>query len=468
MHELDTLSVPQMAAAVRTRRIGAREFVAASLAAIEARDGILNAVVALDAERALQRAAAVDEDAVTDPDRLPPYAGIPTLVKDLNNVAGVPTTFGAVSMAEFVPPFDDESVSRLRSAGFIILGKTNVPEIGSLPWTEPLLHGPCRNPWDTARTPGGSSGGAAAAVAAGYVPAAHGSDGGGSIRIPASNCGIVGIKPGRGRISNAPLFGDQVMGYATQGPLGRRVVDAAAMLDALQGYAPGDPYHLPPPTRPFVAEVGIDPGRLRIGLVSETPWATPDDDVQAGLAVAIAVLQRLGHTVEPLRLRLPTDVIETFLTVWSASVAASPLPAEQLEPHNQQFAARGHATSAPALLQAFASLQLVSRSLVAACAQVDAVLAPVLMQPPPLVGAHAGLDLDELTDVMARYLGFTPVINVTGQAAIALPVHMTPGGLPIGVQLIGRAAGEAELIRLAAQVEAASGWVDRRPPPPRG
>lgn len=465
MHELDELSVPAMAQAIRTRRIGAAELVEAVLDRIAARDGALNAVVALDPERALDAARAVDEDAVHDAAALPPYAGVPLLVKDLNNASGLPTTFGTRVMADFRPPFDDESVARMKAAGFVVVGKTNVPEIGSLPWTESLLHGPARNPWDPARTPGGSSGGAAAAVAAGYVPAAHASDGGGSIRIPASNCGVVGLKPGRGRVSNAPLFGDQVMGYVTQGPIGRRVADVAALLDAMHGYAPGDPHHLPAPVRPFAEEVGVDPGRLRIGLVTEVSWATPDDDVQAAMAVAVAELERLGHEVQPLRLRIPPDVIDKFLTVWAASVAANPLPHEQLEPHNQAFAARGMATSAAALLQAHASLQVVSRAVVTACSAVDAVLAPVLMAPPPLVGEHADLPFDELAEVLARHLGLTPVINVTGQAAIALPVHVSEAGLPIGVQLIGGPDGEAALLRLAGQLEVASGWVDRRPPP---
>ncbi|CAN5453111.1 amidase [soil metagenome] len=464
MSDLDSLSALQMAAAVRAGTIAARELTQATLDAIEAHDATLNAVVATDAEKALATADAIDSRAVSAPGALPPYAGVPILIKDLNNVAGMPTTFGTRSMADFVPPFDDETVVRILAAGFVVIGKTNVSEIGSLPWTESLLHGPARNPWDPGHTPGGSSGGAAAAVAAGYVPAAHASDGGGSIRIPASHCGIVGIKPGRGRVSHAPLFGEQVMGFATQGPLGRRVADAAALLDVMQGYATGDPYHLPPPGRPYVEEVGVDPGTLRIGMVTETPWATPDDDVQAALAVAVAELERLGHTVEPMRLRLPADLVEKFLTIWSASVAANPLPPEQLEPHNQAFAARGHATSAPALLQAHASLQMVSRAVATACGTVDAVLAPVLMGPPPRIGEHDGISFDELTDRLARHLGLTPVVNVTGQAAIALPVHISDRGLPIGVQLIGGPADEALLVRLGAQLEAASGWVKRRPP----
>ncbi len=466
MSLLESHSVPDLAAAVRSREVSARELTQMTLDAIAAHDGALNAVVHVDAEGALSRADGVDDLVVHDPEGLPPYAGVPMLIKDLNNVTGMPTTFGARSMATFVPPFDDETVRRIRAAGFVVVGKTNVPEIGSLPWTDSVLHGPTRNPWSPAHTAGGSSGGAAAAVAAGYVPAAHGSDGGGSIRIPASCCGLVGIKPARGRVSQAPLFGDQVMGYATQGPLGRRVVDAAALLDVMHGPVHGDPSVLPPPERPFADEVGRDPGTLRIGLVQETPWATPDDDVQAALAVAVAELERLGHTVEPLPLRLPPGVIDQFLSVWSAAVAATPLPRAQLEPHNQAFADRGHAMSAAALLQAFTGLQMVSRAVAATCATVDAVLAPVLMAPPMTVGALAGEPLEVLTDEMARHLGLTPVINVTGQAAIAVPVHVTDGGLPVGVQLVGGPTGEGALIRLAAQLETVCRWETRRPTMP--
>ncbi len=458
MSLMESMTVPELAQAVRGRTVSARELTQMTLDAIAARDDALGAVVHVAAEQALARADLIDEQAIDDPSELAPYAGVPMLIKDLNNVAGMPTTFGARSMKDFVPPFDDEAVRRLRAAGFVLVGKTNVPEVGSLPWTESLLHGPARNPWNIDHTPGGSSGGAAAAVAAGYLPAAHGSDGGGSIRIPASCCGLVGLKPSRGRVSQAPLFGDQVMGYATQGSIGRRVVDAAALLDVMQGYALGDSVRLGPPGRPYVEEVGADPGRLCVGLVTETPWATPGDEVQGALAIAVAELERLGHRVELLPLRLPPGVLEQFLTVWSASVAANPLPHDLLEPHNQAFAERGQTLSAPQLLQAFTSLQMVSRSVVATCAVVDVVLAPVLMDPPLRIGAYAGADLDEITDAMARHLGLTPVINVTGQPAVAVPVHVSDAGLPIGVQLIGGPDEEARLIRLAAQLEEACQW----------
>jgi amidase len=465
---LEERSVPDLARAVRDREVRAVELVELALAAVAARDAGIGAVVHVAADRALAEAHEIDRLALADPAALGPCAGVPTLVKDLNNVAGMPTTFGTAAMARFVPPFDDEAVRRIRAAGFVVLGKTNAPEIGSLPWTDSALHGPTRNPWDRTRTAGGSSGGAAAAVAAGYVPSAHASDGAGSIRIPASCCGVVGIKPARGRVSQAPLFGDQVMGFATQGPIGRRVVDAAAMLDAMQGYALGDPTPLAPPARAFAEEVGVAPGRQRIGVVATVPWAEPDHEVREALDVATALLEGCGHDVEPLDLRLPAGLVEQFLAVWAASVAATPLHHDGLEPHNRAFAARGRAMSAADLLRASTSLQLTARAAVTACATVDAVLAPVLSTPPLPVGAYDHLTADEpgfdgLVRALAAHMGVTPLVNVTGQAAIAIPVHTSRTGLPIGVQLIGGPAGEAGLIRLAAQLEDVCRWADRRP-----
>ncbi|WP_370328221.1 amidase [Euzebya sp.] len=463
--DLDT--APALAAAVRRRSIGARELVVAALDAIEDVDGRIGATVHVDADRALAAAEAIDEDAVARPEALGPYAGVPTLIKDLNNVAGMPTTFGARSMADFTPPFDDEAVRRIRAAGFVILGKSAAPEVGSLPVTESALHGACRNPWDLDRTAGGSSGGAAAAIAAGYVVAAHGSDGGGSIRIPAACCGVTGIKPSRGRVSNAPLFGDQVMGFATQGPLGRRLVDAAALLDVMQGPAPGDPVVVAPLDGSSVEAVGRDPGRCRIGVVTAVPWATPDRATAAAVARAVELLEDLGHVVEALDLRLPSSLIDDFLRVWSASVAANPLPDDQLEPHNRRFAADGHALSAPALLRAVTSLQAASRGAAAASEPYDAVLAPVVTRPAVAIGTFTELPPEALAGALAEWLGVTPVVNVTGQPAVALPVDLSGEGLPVGVQLIGRAAGEEPLLGLAGSLERALAW-DRRPPSPVG
>lgn len=457
------LPITELAGQIRRGAVSAREAVGDALARIEALDGDLNAVVAIDADAALTEAAVID-DAVIAGEEHRPYAGVPTLVKDLNNARGLPTSFGARSMADFVAPFDDHAVANLRRGGMVVLGKTAAPEVGSLPVTESLLHGPTRNPWDRSRTPGGSSGGAAAAVAAGYVAAAHGSDGGGSLRIPASCCGVVGLKPSRGRVSQAPLFGDQVMGYATQGPIGRHVADVAAMLDLMQGYAPGDPSHLSPPARPWT-ELARMPARrpLRVGLLERVPWATPDPAVTAAMDVAVGLLTDLGHTVAPLQVRLGTDVIDRFVTVWSTSVAANPLPVDQLEPHNQAFAKAGTAVTGPELLQAFTGLQLTARAFVQACLAHDVVLAPVLMAPPPAVGALRGLDHDDLLGTLSGLLGVSPVVNVTGQPAISVPVHVDAEGLPIGVQLIGPAAGEQVLLRLATQLEAATGWAQEGP-----
>ncbi|MEO2105261.1 MAG: amidase [Actinomycetota bacterium] len=460
------LSVPELAAAIAGRTISAREAVLDTLGAIDAHDDVLNAVVAIDHEGALATADAIDQQ-VVEGAPLPPYAGVPMLVKDLSNARGLPTTFGTASMASFQPPFDDHTVTRMRDAGFVVVGKTNVPELGSLPWTESTLHGPARNPWAPDRTPGGSSGGAAAAVAAGYLAAAHGSDGGGSLRIPAACCGVVGLKPSRGRVSHAPLFGDQVMGYSTQGSIGRRVVDAAALLDVMQGYAPGDPYHLPSPSQPFVDEVGADPGRLRVGLLDRVPWALPDADVADAVSSTAARLASLGHVVEPVRVAIPSDVPERFTRVWAASLAANPIPHDLLEPHNRAFAAAGEAMSAPALLRDFTSLQLLARSVVAAFEAHDVVLAPVTTRTALRVGELGGLSHAGMLAEIASWIGICPLVNVTGQPAISLPVHRDGAGVPVGVQLIGHPADEATLVRLAAQLEQVIDWADHRPDPDR-
>ena len=458
------LSVPDLAAAVAAGTVSAREAVLDALGAIDAHDEVFNAVVAVDRDGALAVAEDIDQQ-VVDGTPLPPYAGVPMLVKDLSNARGLPTTFGTASMASFAPPFDDHTVSRMREAGFVVVGKTNVPELGSLPWTEPRLHGPTRNPWAPDRTPGGSSGGAAAAVAAGYVAAAHGSDGGGSLRIPAACCGVVGLKPSRGRVSHAPLFGDQVMGYSTQGSVGRRVVDAAALLDVIQGYASGDPCHLPTPDRPFVEEVTTDPGRLRVGVLPSVPWSLPDDDVADAVTATAGRLEDLGHIVEPVRVSIPADVPDRFTRIWAASLAANPIPHDRLEPHNRAFAATGEAMSAPALLRDFTALQLVARSVVTAFEGHDVVLAPVTSRPALRVGELDGLSHDDLLAEVARWIGPCPLVNVTGQPAISLPVARTGAGLPVGVQLVGRPADEATVLRLAGQLEQVIGWADHRPDP---
>ena len=454
----------ELARMVRDREVSPVELTELALARIEAVNPELNALVHVDADGA--RVSAKDAEArVVAGGDLPPLLGVPTAIKDLHLTAGMRTTFGTAAMAEFVPPFDSEHVRRLRATGLVFLGKTNVPEFGTVPYSESRLLGPARNPWDLARTPGGSSGGAAAAVAAGIVPLADASDGGGSTRIPASLCGLFGLKPSRGRVSNAPLFGDVILGLVTPGPITRHVADAAAMLDAMAGYVAGDPHWAPPPPRPFLEEARTDPGALRIGVVTESPVPGRGADAEA-LAATVdlgRLLEGLGHTVEPLTLTVPEQIEELFTDLWSAGLASNPVPAEFLEPFNRHLAARGASISGPKLLQSFAALQMQCRAVVAATLPYDAVLYPTVTHEPFPVGELVELDPDEAYERAAAFVGMTPLANLSGQPAVTMPVGWSHLGLPIGVSALGRPADEATLLRLAAQVEAATGWAARRP-----
>ena len=455
----------ELAAMIASGELSPVELVDACLAEIDRRNAPLNALVTVDEEgaRAAARAAA---DQVGKGD-LPPFHGVPLAVKDLHFTAGLRTTFGTKLLADQVPEVDEEHVARLRAAGYIFVAKTNVPEFGSLPFTESALLGECRNPWDLGRNAGGSSGGSAAALSAGMVPAATGSDGGGSCRIPAANCAVFGFKPSRGRVSNAPLFGDVAGGLSTPGPLSHHVVDAAAMLDAMSGYATGDPHWAPDPVRPFLQEAQTDPQPLRVALVTTSPLGTFSPDTIRAAEEAGRLFESLGHHVEPLTV---TGIDEQFRvhfeTLWSASIGSLPIPAEALEPFNAQLAERGARQSAAELMQAMMGLQLGARLIVGATADYDVVLSPTLMREPLRIGelSHLLEDADAMFDALTAYLGLTPVANVTGQPSMSLPIGFTAEGLPLGVMVTGRPADEAMLFRLAGQVQRADDWTQRRPP----
>lgn len=463
--ELLFRSALDLARMVRTRELSPVELVDLSLARIERLNPEINALVTVDVEGARSAAAAAERRVSAGGD-LPPFLGVPIAIKDLHATAGMRTTFGTAALAEFVPPFDAEHVRRLREAGFVLVGKSNAPEFGTVPYTESRLLGPARNPWDATRTPGGSSGGAGAALAAGLIPVADASDGGGSTRIPAAACGVFGLKPARGRVSNAPLFGDLLLGLVTPGPLARYVADAAAVLDLISGYVAGDPHWAPPSERPFLDDAGREPGALRIGVMTASPVphrVVGAEQVRATEELA-RLLESLGHHVEPCTLPVPDQLEDLFTQLWTAGLASNPVPVAMLEPFNQRLAERGMAVSGPELLRAQSALQLMCRGIVGASMAYDAVLYPTLTHDPMPVGALADLDPDEAFDRAAAFVGFTPIANLTGQPAISMPVGWTEAGLPIGVSALGRPADEAALIRLAAQVEAATDWPSRRPP----
>lgn len=465
--ELAFAAACDLARRVQRREVSPVELVDGFLDRIDRLDGKLGSVVTVAADRVRAEARAAEHRAGTA-DALP-FDGVPVTVKDLHCTAGIRTTFGTAAMAEHVPGFDEEHVARLRRAGFVVLGKTNTPEWGTVPVTEPALHGPARNPWDPSRTPGGSSGGAAAGLAAGLFPVAHGSDGGGSIRIPAANCGVVGLKPARGRISLAPTFGDKLAGLVTPGPLARHVEDAAALLDLMRGYVAGDPHWAPEPARPFTQEPRTDPGALRLALVTSSPTADFDADAVAAAESAGRLLVDLGHAVEPLELPLPAGLVDHFTTVWVAGLAALPLRPEQLEPFNAHHMRRGRAARAHELLRAIHALQGAARRVVGSCLAYDAVISPALSGPPPAIGAFADLDPDAAFRAACDYVGLMPLANITGQPAVSLPLAWAEpaegsGPLPRGVMLTGRPADEATLLRLAGQLQRAADWRGQRPP----
>ncbi len=472
MAELHDLTALAQAAAVRRREVSPVELVEHHLARVHRRNAELGAFVTVTDEAAREQAKQAEQRVgAEDPATLPPLFGVPTAIKDLNLTAGVRTTLGSALYAEFVPPVDDHVVELLRAAGTISLGKTTTPEFGLACYTESAVAPPARTPWDPAGSAGGSSGGAGAAVAAGMVPFAQGSDGGGSIRVPASLCGLVGIKVARGRISNGPVVGD-LTGLAWNGPLARSVRDAAALLDAMAVPMPGDPHWAPPLSggETFLSYAGRDPGRLRIGR-----WAAPvladvevHPDCLAAYEEASSALAELGHELTDLDPPFRPDVVGVFETVWAVASRTAPVdPAreDELQPLTRWLRQRGAAVSGADYATAIARLQMLSRQWIARTAGFDAVLSPTLASPSAPVGWFTdGGDPAEDFARQERFTPFTAVYNVTGQPAVSLPLHWSAAGLPIGVMLAGRPAQEALLVSLSAQLEDARPWADRRPP----
>ena len=466
-------SATQQAQLVRAGEVASVELVEESLRAIALLNDDLNAFVATVAERALAEAAAIE------PGDERPLAGVPIAIKDLIAwTAGIRTTNGMAAMGEYVPDEDSATVRKLRAAGAIIVGKTNTPELGILPVTEPDRFGPSRNPWDTSRTPGGSSGGSAAAVASGMVPLAHGNDGGGSIRIPASCCGLVGLKPTRGRVSWAPMWTEGAIGLPTDGCLSRTVRDTAVTLDLIAGYEPGDAFLVPPPSAPFVRAVERDPGKLRVGFNVDAPNGVPvDPECQQAVRDAVALLQDLGHEVEEATLPQDDGYVENFVKVWVGGTGdelhtferwlGEPLDRSKLEPLTAQMAEISEGLSSTDLLTAMDHLRRMSREVLAFWSDHDVLVTPTLAKPPIEIGELRPADGEPPIQMLmnsATWVPFTPVFNVTGQPAISLPLHWSQGGLPVGVQFVGAPAAEEMLISLAAQIEQARPWADRRPP----
>lgn len=479
-----------LAELVRKREVDAVELLEIALARVDALNPELNAVVRLmeaDARRDAEHPAEG------------PFTGVPFLAKDLTTMySGHPTSAGSRFLKDHVVTWDSELARRVKASGAVVAGKTNTPEWGLLPVTESELWGPARNPWDTSRSPGGSSGGSGAAVAAGIVPMAGGGDGGGSIRIPASCCGLFGLKPTRGRTPSGPRRGQLWRGAAVEHVLSRSVRDSALMLDATHGPDTGAPVEIPPPARPFVEEVGADPGRLRIA------WSTTPDvptevhrDCISAVHDAATLLEELGHEVVEDHVSIDGPAFaKAFLTVVAGELgadvreAASAVGREprrsELEPATWAMALVSDALSARELAEALRFTEVMSRGVGRFFETYDIVLTPTVSTPPPPIGAIGPSAFEELQLEILGMLGsgrlikaaglieqaaktaldfipWTPIYNATGQPAMSVPLYWNDEGLPVGVHFVGRFGREDTLFRLAGQLERARPWLDRLP-----
>jgi len=474
--DLTLLDCTEQASLVRSGQATPAELVEAAIGRADQLDDSLGAIVSRQFERARAEAASA---ALPDG----PFRGVPYLLKDLGAyLDGDPcySGMGALKQADYRARGDAVFAARLRAAGMISLGRTNSPELGILPTTEPDAFGPTHNPWKLSHSPGGSSGGSAAAVAAGIVPAAHASDGGGSIRIPAAHCGLVGLKPSRGRNSFAPALGERWSGCSCEGFVTRSVRDTAALLDVTAGPAPGDPYFAPPPARPFLEEVGADPGALRIGIMRVAPReGEVHPDNLAAVEAAGALLESLGHHVEPSYPEAMDDAesMTHYVKIVASCTARTldrygaelgrTLGPEDVEPLTWAVAEQGRARSAAEYVACLEGMHRHGRRLAAWWdGGFDLLLTPTTAAPPPPLGYLA----PEPDNPAAGYLRagpygtYTSQFNLSGQPAISLPLHWNDDGIPIGVHLVAAAAREDLLIRVAAQLEQAEPWAAKLPP----
>lgn len=473
--EYSELDATALAELVRSGEATPSELVDEAIARIEKLNPQLNAVVH-------ERFETARKEATTAPDG--PFRGVPIVIKDLDGFsAGDPFHAGMRFLKDlgWTEERDSYAFAKLRAAGFVVVGKTNCPELGLIPSTEPEAYGPTRNPWNLDRSPGGSSGGTAAAVASRMVPVGHGGDGGGSIRIPASACGLVGLKPTRGRVSLGPEKGEAWQGFVVRGGLARTVRDAAAFLDVVSGPMPGDPYFAPPPARPFIDDVGGDPGTLRVGWLKDAPGGLAQTDPQCatGVDVALRALESLGHEVEDAR---PDALDDQEIAQHAINVIASNLAREldywaertgramgpdDVEFHTWTFAEMGRPVTATQYLASTEAIHSIARRAAQWWASgFDVLVTPTLPEPPWTFGSFISSPENPLQGTIrsGSIVPFVAPLNITGQPAISLPLHWSDDGLPIGVQLVAAYGREDVLIRVASQLEDALPWRDRRPP----
>ena len=466
------LDATAQAELVRTGQASPAELVDDAIARIEKLNPDLNAVITPLFDKARLAAAGELPDG--------PFRGVPMVLKDLAcHSAGDPMYEGMQFLkdASWIEEHDSFLARRFREAGFVFLGKTNTPEMGILPTAEPHAFGATRNPWDTTRSTGGSSGGSAAAVASGMVAVGHANDGGGSIRIPASECGLVGLKPSRGRTSLGPAYGDVFGGLVAEHVVTRSVRDTAAILDAVHGYEPGDPFSAPTPSRPFLDEVGAPVERLRIGIMTTSATGPVHPSCVAAAEATARALESLGHFVDvshPDAMDDP-EVTQHFITFWSAGNAWSldywgrkvgrEATQADVEPLTWALCEMGRSFSAPQWLAAREWLQAHSRRMAAWWNDYDILVTPTLAEPPPRLGEFDSPPDNPLAGLFraATLVPFTPPFNISGQPGISLPLHWDDDGLPIGVQLVSAYGREDLLLRLSAQLEQAMPWSDRHP-----
>jgi amidase len=463
----------ELAAAVRRKDVSPVELVDLFLARIERLDGRLNSFCHR-ADDDVRKAAAVAADAVVTadaPENLPPFHGVPLPIKDLNDVAGWPTSYGSRGANRAPATVSDPVVRRFVDAGFVLLGKTTTSEFGAVSFAESDAFGVTRNPWNTDHTPGGSSGGASAAVAAGMAPIAHGSDGGGSIRVPASCTGLVGLKPTRGRVTNGAI---EAEGLATSGVLARTVADAAAGLDVLARHDPAAWWSPPSPMVPFADAAAAPVTGLRIGALSQSPidHITVEPACVTAVDATLHTLEAAGHRIvdTPVALPPPEELIGAFTTIWNGAAAGIPLAEpDTVEPHNRALRDGARAVDSWTYVQAVHRTQRLSRTIVEAfVSEFDLLVTPTMACLPPPVGAwRQGIEDNPLMAILNCYplAVFTTLFNVTGQAAISLPIHHDDAtGLPVGVQLVAAPWREDLLLHVARSLEVARPWTDRRPP----
>jgi amidase len=471
MNDLLFRSAAELASLVRDGEVTATELVDASLERIEVVDREVNAFTRVYADEARALAGQVG------PGDTRPFAGVPIALKDIAASKGMRLTAGSDLFGEFTPDYDAHVIRRLKEAGFVPVGTASTPEMGILPVTEPRRFGPTRNPWDLARTPGGSSGGSAAAVAAGMVPLAHGSDGGGSIRIPAACCGLVGLKPSRGRISRGPESGDDML--VQDAVLTRTVAETAELLDLLHGYEPGDATWAPPPSEPYARAAARDPERLRIGMTMATAVETEvHPESQRAAREAAELLSELGHEVTEIESPpwAEGDLLPVFMTVFGSHISTAVVlggvvtgrePTEELvEPLTWQIFDRARSMGGMDYLLARLQLQALSRQIIALWSGFDVMLTPALAERPVPIGEidPCGDEPWEAIRRAGRFTPYTAIFNVTGTPGISVPLLQGDDGMPLAVQLVGPPAREDLLISLAGQLERARPWADRVAP----